>query len=137
MLPLPACWESPAAGSNRTFMELKYMTSGLEFTLTTVLIVPLWNWNAQGGQQDNRDGGSNRTFMELKFFLTFTYNDANLRSNRTFMELKWICWSWQTTSLFVLIVPLWNWNYLSLNFSVAFLCSNRTFMELKWKKEGS
>ena len=53
--------------SNRTFMELKWVTIWVILRVTIVLIVPLWNWNAN----KVADGAyqiisSNRTFMELK-----------------------------------------------------------------------
>ena len=56
-------------GSNRTFMELKYIYFVIYQICYFVLIVPLWNWNMEN------QGGSNA---------------PALRSNRTFMELKWI-----------------------------------------------
>ena len=73
--------------SNRTFMELKLLTSKLCGDLL----------------------GSNRTFMELKLVLSLPVLFARLRSNRTFMELKLA----KTLKLFVcsvkvLIAPLWN-----------------------------
>ena len=36
----------------------------------------------------------------------------------------------------VLIVPLWNWNFLSMLTFKSMGCSNRTFMELKCNREG-
>ena len=52
--------------------------------------------------------------------------------NRTFMELKFE----GDGSLIdddekVLIVPLWNWNLLSMKLMIFSACFNRTFMELK------
>ena len=35
--------ETKPSGSNRTFMELKYMFEGRIHGSTSVLIVPLWN----------------------------------------------------------------------------------------------
>ena len=35
--------EEKDASSNRTFMELKLLTNGVETYFNTVLIVPLWN----------------------------------------------------------------------------------------------
>ena len=32
---------------NRTFMELKYKSKGINKHLNNVLIVPLWNWNKE------------------------------------------------------------------------------------------
>ena len=118
-----------------------------------VLIVPLWNWNKKEKTIPHVLNGSNRTFMELKFFdpktgtfkdyssnrtfmeLKFkfsrTWNRTIFRSNRTFMELKWIILKWILFWLSVLIVPLWNWNDLSLLTLKLANCSNRTFMELK------
>ena len=78
-------------------------------------------------------------------------------SNCTFMELKfvedqfcanWVCgvlivplWNWnEITVIFfffstVLIVPLWNWNLFLMISKKLVLCSNCTFMELKcWSK---
>ena len=58
-------------------------------TRTSVLIVPLWNWNtAIQGVKAGASFGSNRTFMELKQ-ATVAQQSSNLQSsNRTFMELK-------------------------------------------------
>ena len=53
--------------SNRTFMELKYVS-----------II----------QNRNTTVGSNRTFMELKLLKQLTKKSEQTRSNRTFMELK-------------------------------------------------
>ena len=56
-----------AISSNRTFMELKYVTFDFFSFGTLVLIVPLWNWNAGAPVNVGALAGSNRTFMELKF----------------------------------------------------------------------
>ena len=59
------------------------------------------------------------------------------RSNRTFMELKYLEHNIQQQEKSVLIVPLWNWNFVALKDNPVLLSagSNRTFMELKfsWK----
>ena len=54
------------SGSNRTFMELKYIDAILERLTKWVLIVPLWNWNLQKWKMAAFRACSNRTFMELK-----------------------------------------------------------------------
>ena len=75
---------------------------------------------------------SNRTFMELKFVFLADEYEALSSSNRTFMELKFVMQVSVSQSLYVLIVPLWNWNMaLSLTYFVN-EGSNRTFMELKY-----
>ena len=53
-------------------------------------------------------------------------------SNRTFMELKFSCKEHLIACLFVLIVPLWNWNNCIAEQSTRYVSSNRTFMELKY-----
>ena len=52
-----------------------------------VLIVPLWNWNLDVSNFDTSKVSFNRTFMELKCS-TALCCDANRSFNRTFMELK-------------------------------------------------
>ena len=139
--------------SNRTFMELKFGWRLTPPPLVPVLIVPLWNWN--GGRPSYFCLGccSNRTFMELKLTKAFQYGFGMPSSNRTFMELKldWFywchvrlyvlivpLWNWnlvknvfQYTPSRVLIVPLWNWNNKSFDMPMPISRSNRTFMELK------
>ena len=95
---------------NRTFMELKPVSSMWQSSLKWVLIVPLWNWN--------------KSFEEfVKLGNSF---------NRTFMELK-LNWGYLILSPFpVLIVPLWNWNNVGKYFfALSQVGFNRTFMELK------
>ena len=73
---------------NRTFMELKYVSAFGWSSQSSVLIVPLWNWN----------------------FHLASKNPALGCFNRTFMELKWSKLSRFGRRTKVLIVPLWNWN---------------------------
>ena len=92
-------------------MELKFRSNVVKNGKTTVLIVPLWNWN------------NKKAFYFVK----------NARSNRTFMELKCDnCRQQDTQFLLVLIVPLWNWNEIDWISVANLTCSNRTFMELKF-----
>ena len=74
-------------GSNRTFMELKFVY------LTEVSPERVC---------------SNRTFMELKLISRYIVILAFFCSNRTFMELKFKDHTLQTKEHEVLIVPLWN-----------------------------
>ena len=122
--------------SNRTFMELKYLTSKQIATGQIVLIVPLWNWNYHYRTQVGRTQCSNRTFMELK---CACIDDSLFRCSVLIVPL----WNWNGDDFkvnmqhfSVLIVPLWNWNFIiKLGLSPA-SCSNRTFMELKYSKLG-
>ena len=85
----------------------------------------------RSGCDTSRGVGSNRTFMELKQQPT-AYNKAPaFSSNRTFMELKLFSAFLVSTTISVLIVPLWNWNSNFTSTRKATTCSNRTFMELK------
>ena len=99
-----------SAGSNRTFMELKWHTK-------------FFSWAGALC--------SNRTFMELKWeILKMTYKPIPV--------LIVPLWNWNCfylrrywTPLPVLIVPLWNWN-VCIGYSYRRVSrSNRTFMELK------
>ena len=55
-----------------------------------------------------------------------------LRFNRTFMELKYSGKYGLIGIIYVLIVPLWNWNTTNwLNWRQRTRSFNRTFMELK------
>ena len=102
-----------------------------------VLIVPLWNWNGiLIVSLLSLISSSNRTFMELKFLFMLFVTSAKLRSNRTFMELKWEERHITFELMRVLIVPLWNWNYIIIFLLSSLLCSNRTFMELKSNRAG-
>ena len=76
-----------------------------------VLIVPLWNWNLSVYDDKARFPCFNRTFMELKCHLVHPVRLVTKSFNRTFMELKLVCSDSATLIRFVLIVPLWNWNY--------------------------
>ena len=98
--------------SNRTFMELKYFNRTLKILRFNVLIVPLWNWNKRSRKASVFHGSSNRTFMELKLHLSSSLPRLVSRSNRTFMELKYRWISVGNNGSQVLIVPLWNWNYI-------------------------
>ncbi len=52
--------------------------------------------------------------------------------NRTFMELKFASFLFIMTVAVVLIVPLWNWNFVTKSVDMSqYMCFNRTFMELK------
>ena len=74
-------------GSNRTFMELKFIC-----ILFFIFILT----------------SSNRTFMELKLVVMLMTSDVTVSSNRTFMELKSQIIRHTYGSCKVLIVPLWN-----------------------------
>ena len=53
---------------NRTFMELKFCIMQRRWAPWGVLIVPLWNWNANTPSPFIIFASSfNRTFMELKY----------------------------------------------------------------------
>ena len=73
----------------------------------------------------------NRTFMELKSMRNSRSIMSNNSFNRTFMELKFSCKKSIRFSKDVLIVPLWNWNYLVPYLRWKSRRFNRTFMELK------
>ena len=74
-------------GSNRTFMELKFLQ--LQMVCRTL-------------------NSSNRTFMELKYLNSKHMTVRKVSSNRTFMELKYMGKALGHRFLSVLIVPLWN-----------------------------
>ena len=101
--------------------------------VSIVLIVPLWNWNICGGEGGWCAICSNRTFMELKLLLSQLIEIRQICSNRTFMELKFIGNITELSVLIVLIVPLWNWNLGAPLQNWRLLRSNRTFMELKYQ----
>ena len=70
-------------------MELKFRIINDLDTVSSVLIVPLWNWNRDGtGLYLFGNFSFNRTFMELKYTYTFKDLAITYRFNRTFMELK-------------------------------------------------
>ena len=140
----------------RTFMELKLSMQLCPFSVITVLLVPLWNWNGKDTLLDNRSmpfysylygietedktgrfpygrefysylygietssslnvSGSRcsftRTFMELKPCLTGACISWYSRFTRTFMELKHYSLVYTELIYIVLLVPLWNWNYI-------------------------
>ena len=77
----------------------------------------------------------NRTFMELKCRLERVPSSRLDSFNRTFMELKCLLLCCYACLIFVLIVPLWNWNDASVEGTKEWVCFNRTFMELKLKYE--
>ena len=100
------------AGSNRTFMELKY----------------LWEYDDILEAES-----SNRTFMELKLI-------SNRNADTPKQVLIAPLWNWNNLGRpfrvhphSVLIAPLWNWNTLTGAPSGAAVSSNRTFMELKFE----
>ena len=70
--------------------------------------------------------------MELKYKLEDMGNSKDYSSNRTFMELKSIIEWYMKIATFVLIVPLWNWNFGMMPGVKWGYGSNRTFMELKF-----
>ena len=81
--------------------------------LTSVLIVPLWNWNSSGVR--------------------------SLQTRQIVLIVP--LWNWNTVtspsaafSCSVLIVPLWNWNHLRQSTAQFLFRFNRTFMELKFDK---
>ena len=59
--------EETMLGSNRTFMELKWLNNVGRNGKVYVLIVPLWNWNYEYLSCFHLRNSSNRTFMELKY----------------------------------------------------------------------
>ena len=99
--------------------------------VTTVSIVPLWNWNLNlvsvssvidesqsylyGIEIDNEETISNGGYVSIVPLWNWNSNAAGSmtstkRLNRTFMELKFRRTDWGTEELPVSIVPLWNWN---------------------------
>ena len=119
--------------SNRTFMKLKFSVCLLSSNILAVLIVPLWNWNV-----DLLRYGLDPTTVLIVPLWNWNFRSKSdiererLRSNRTFMELKSAILILKCiTLLIVLIVPLWNWNFLLTLFLGKGYSSNRTFMELK------
>ena len=64
--------------------------------------------------------------------MLLTYICILISSNRTFMELKYYKGVAYSTITDVLIVPLWNWNEMTMKVLTQYLSSNRTFMELKF-----
>ena len=99
---------------NRTFMELKFDIEKPLLNFKYVLIVPLWNWNWGSEGRKGSRGRFNRTFMELKSITFREYIARIFCFNRTFMELKLWIFKPSATVLLVLIVPLWNWNFLRI-----------------------
>ena len=76
-------------GSNRTFMELKSRFYSASTRADSVLIAPLWNWNTTTAKIcEYVSQSSNRTFMELKSSRRDYLLATDGGSNRTFMELK-------------------------------------------------
>ena len=122
---------SRVLGSNRTFMELKWLQGIGRAQRLAVLIVPLWNWNCYGGQDTAVHRCSNRTFMELKLI-------SSLLIFLVCLVLIVPLWNWNGAGgvgviiqAVVLIVPLWNWNETRVLIIDLDARSNRTFMELK------
>ena len=103
-------------GSNRTFMELKFVWVVGNASLVAVLIAPLWNWN----------------FRLLAYHKIA--NDVLIAPlwnwNSSFKEQEIHC-------VVVLIAPLWNWNF---RYNSPWIesddRSNRTFIELKCVNRG-
>ena len=95
---------------NRTFMELKLNKNTLDYDVSSVSIVPLWNWNGRPNTSSLLSHRFNRTFMELKLWSAYPCcGRAKFQSYLYGIEIVY-CYN----SLFhccVSIVPLWNWNY--------------------------
>ena len=79
--------------------------------MQTVLIVPLWNWNASvpNGSWSAADG-INCTVVELKLAYCDSVHHVVYCINCTVVELKLLLIVFHYWTQFVLIVPLWNWN---------------------------
>ena len=145
-----------ALRSNRTFMELKYLTIhetrklvckvlivplwnwnlidvGQRNALLDVLIVPLWNWNAfVGGKQVPDNLVLIVPLWNWNWAARPQRQPRKPRSNRTFMELKWLSPVVIMSKTSVLIVPLWNWNTCISERPKEITGSNCTFMKLKY-----
>ena len=104
-------------GFNCTFMELKY-------SLDKLISVAVFGFNC--------------TFMELKYWLDTKEKETISSFNCTFMELKYL-WRDDRQNILasVLIVPLWNWNFINNAIGFIVFSFNCTFMELKFVKTGS
>ena len=129
-------------GFNCTIMELKFFLCCILFSVSCVLIVPLWNWNIDYALLESKDihvlivplwnwnysitlfviykdYSFNCTIMELKwkerYRLCYQYSSFNC----TIMELKFDCLHILNRLRFVLIVPLWNWNQLATLENIA------------------
>ena len=112
-------------------MELKSAKRQRRTRRQPVLIVPLWNWNRSAFLLAFCLLCSNCTFMELKWKTLCQICLPSKSSNCTFMELKLTRSSCFPATAPVLIVPLWNWNWVC-NTTYGFVqSSNCTFMELK------
>ena len=120
---------------------------------TSVLIVPLWNWNGDAGVSARRLCCFNRTFMELKWWRGYSprciwevlivplwnWNPSCVHYPSALSSVLILpLWNWNIVSTElellkngVLIVPLWNWNLYVMGSAYADGSFNRTFMELK------
>ena len=99
---------------NRTSMELKpFFQSPTKSESVILLIEPVWNWNNTNRTTYSAIVSSfNRTSMELKpAFVRCAPLPVERSFNRTSMELKQRNDRVVTVKLFLLIEPVWNWNF--------------------------
>ena len=121
-----------AIAINRTKVELKPVHTNEVFKLSTLSIVPKWNWNKREGYVWLRNWSINRTKVELKqYFQRYRfagYHSINRTKvelkqnkhqcsvqhsapiNRTKVELKLLIFTVDSTPAPLSIVPKWNWN---------------------------
>ena len=117
---------------NRTFMELKSMSSMSVIPLLFVSIEPLWNWNMRAWKRFFSLSCINRTFMELKWMRDIQLaTSLKYQSNLYGIE---ICFGRSSGSMLI-------WYQSNLyGIEICFgrssgsmlICINRTFMELKY-----
>ena len=98
-----------------------------------VLIVPLWNWNIFVPVLPELFLDSiNCTVVELKHCKVANVMFNMQSINCTVVELKLRLLYFRLEILFVLIVPLWNWNMLRSKVNLRMSkCINCTVVELK------
>ena len=117
-------------------MELKFNRTSNWRNRSTVLIVPLWNWNRSLRTKP-------RSVSRVLIVPLWNWNELRgavqaerePRSNCTFMELKSHQGTCPSSVYLVLIVPLWNWNSRQVKQILEPLySSNCTFMELKFEQ---
>ena len=97
-----------------------------------VLIVPLWNWNETLQFMNTVTKCFNCTFMELKSRILVGVSRVIFGFNCTIMELKLGRHTDFPDIKWVLIVPLWNWNYRHKCGHLKLTGFNCTIMELKF-----
>ena len=102
---------------NRTFMELKLQYVALQDVFKQVLIVPLWNWNAEGAATGFTEAAVLIVPLWNWNLAKATFDAAN---NSVLIVPLWN-WNkrsvaWTDTGVFVLIVPLWNWNTAKVHY---------------------